>query len=428
VKKFIKKIALPVTVMLLYSHSVMAATTDLSLEDSIALTLQNNSDMKVAQLEKEKAQWSLTQAKAKNGLAVNFQHSETRSTAPPSGSQDPLDPLAPYNYFANQLTATLPLYTSGKIEGYIDQAKLNTKLSDSTITATKDQLKLEATTDYYSVLQAQKLLQVAQQGVDDFNSHLNTVQDQYNAGLVSTIDILRTKVQLANSQDNLVKAQNNYSLAVYNLNNIMGLPLHSETTLKENLAYIPYAKSLDESIQYALANRPEVAQAATSIAIAQDQVQISKSDLHPTISLVGTKAWDDMSFPGSQYSNWTASVVAQINVFDSGATNAQIKQAKDQLQITQEKTRKLNDDISLQVNAAYLNMKESEKRIDTNKVAVDQAQESFRLEELRYRNGMNTNLDVLDSELQLIQTKTNYIQALYAYSINKATLEKAIGL
>jgi outer membrane protein len=427
VKHSLKKTVLLMTVMLLFNQPVLAAVMDLSLEDSIALALQNNSNMKVAELEKDKAHWLLKQANAKKGVSIGFEHSETRTTAPPSFAPS-LKPWAPYNYFSNQLTLSLPLYTSGKLESSIDQASLNSKISDFAITSTNQQLKLDTTIAYFSVLQAQKLLQVAQQGVNDFNNHLTTVQNQYNSGLVSTIDILKTKVQLANSQDTLVKAQNNYDLSLYNLNNTMGLPLHSEIRLKENFNYIAYTKSLDESVEYALAHRPEVAQSASTIAAAQDQVKIGKSDLQPTISLVGTNAWDDNDFPGSKNRNWTATIVAQINVFDSGVTNAKIKQANDQVQIAQERAHQLNDNISLEVNGAYLSMKEAEKRIETNEVAVEQAQESLRLEELRYRNGMNTNLDVLDSELELIRAKNNYIEALYSYNINKAKLEKAIGI
>jgi len=82
----------------------------------------------------------------------------------------------------------------------------------------------------------------------------------------------------------------------------------------------------------------------------------------------------------------------------------------------------------LQVRQAFLSIKEAEKRIDTSQVAVNQAQEDFRMSQVRYEAGVGTNLDVIDAELALTQAKTNYIQALYDYNTSKALLDQAMGV
>ena len=73
-------------------------------------------------------------------------------------------------------------------------------------------------------------------------------------------------------------------------------------------------------------------------------------------------------------------------------------------------------------------MQEAEKRIDTTKVAVVQAEEDYKIAQVRYSAGVGTNLDVMDSQVALTQAKTNYIQALYDYNTSKAKLEKAMGI
>jgi len=245
---------------------------------------------------------------------------------------------------------------------------------------------------------------------------------------VALSDVLQTQVQLANAQDGLIKAQNNYDLAEANLNNIIGLPLDGEIKLKENLKYQQYSLNLNDCVQYALVNRPEMVQAQASVAIARDQVKIAHSGALPTLGFNATNGWEANNFPGAQNSNWTVSMTTSLNVFDSGLVKSQVKQAEYGVTTAQEQARQTRDNISLQVRQAFLSIKEAEKRIDTSQVAVNQAQEDFRMSQVRYEAGVGTNLDVIDAELALTQAKTNYIQALYDYNTSKALLDQAMGV
>jgi outer membrane protein len=306
-------------------------------------------------------------------------------------------------------------------------AKLSSTAADRDLDAVREQLKLEVTTDCFNVLQAQNLLTVANQSVHDLSIHLQNVQHQYDVGMVAMADVLQTKVKLAKAQDRLIKARNNYDLMVYKLNNVVGLPLRNDTKLTAALAYQPYPLNLDDSIHYALANRPEMAQARAKVSIAKDQVKIAQSDQLPTVGLVGTKGWDDLDFPGTKNSNWTIMVTAEMEVFDSGRTESHVKKAEQGVIIAQEKARQTADNIALEVSQAYQNITESQKRIETNKVSVDQAELDFSIAQERYEAGMGINLDVIDAELALTESKTDYIQALYDYNISTAQLDKAMG-
>lgn len=424
----LRRIVVPIVAFIALSQPVMAAAVELSLDDSIALALKNNQSVQIAQVSKEKSAWAVQQAQASKGFTVDYTHSDMRTDAPPTWLDASKYPtVASYNYFSNQLSLNLPIYTGGKLESAIDQAKLNSVVSDLNVTATKQQIELSTTTAYFSVLQTRNLVEITKQTADDFRAHLADVQVMYDTGTIALLDVLQTKVQLANAQDNLVKTQNGYDLAMYNLNNIIGLPLRSEVKLKENLTYRKYLASLDDSISYALAHRAEIAQAQSNIAIAKDQIKIEQSDKHPTVAFNGTNAWNDDKFAGTKNSNWTVSLTAQFNVFDSGRTDAQIKQAQSGVTIAEKQAKQNRDNISLEVSQVYLSMREAEKRIDTSNVAVDEAKLSFGIAKERYGAGIGTNLDVVDAELAMNQAKTNYVQALYDYNTSKAQLDKAMG-
>ncbi|MGD8263343.1 MAG: TolC family protein, partial [Desulfobacterales bacterium] len=97
--------------------------------------------------------------------------------------------------------------------------------------------------------------------------------------------------------------------------------------------------------------------------------------------------------------------------------------------IAQAKYRKeqILDNIELQVKEAYLRTKESEKNITTVEKAIEQARENLRITEERFKEQVSTATDVLVAQTLLVETMTNYYNALYDYKIAKAVLYRAIG-
>lgn len=411
------------------AQPAQAAPLELSLDDSVALALKNNPTMKIAQAQQDKAAWGVKQAQAARGFSVDYSYTQMRSDMPPSWVDITRMPNVPYyNFFTNQLSVTLPLYSGGKLEAAVDLAKKGDHAALLGVDATKQQLKLAATQAYYSVLQARNLRDIAKRSVDDFNAHLKNVQSQFDAGTVAKVDVLQTKVQLANAQDGLIKAQNAYEIAVYNLNTIVGLPLQNDTQPKESLEYRPYSLEFDACIAAALEQRPEMARAKLAVAAAQDQVKIAQGDRLPTVAANASYKWMDMKSPGYDHQKKTLLLLADYNVFDSGLTDAKIQQSEAAKVAAQEQENQVRDAIRLEASSAYLKLKEAEQRIETNKVAVEHAELDFSLAQERYEAGVGTNLDVIDSELALAKARTNYTQSLYDYNTAKAQLDRAMGI
>lgn len=404
----------------------LAQPIELTLDDSIALAFKNNPSLQIVEARKEQAIWAIKEVQTNKDVSIDYVHTDRRSTATPTWSPS-LAAVSPYNYFSNQITASIPLYTGGKVENAIEQAKLNHKVSELEISSTKQDLKLETSTKYYDVLQNQTLLDIAKQTVNDFNAHLQRVQQMYSSGVVAWHDVLQTKVKLANAENNLVKAQNDYDLAIHSLNKTIGLPLRSEIKLTAPLKYQEYTFIMDDIIAYGLTHRPEIAQRQANIKIEQAQIQIAQAEKHPKVMLTGSMAWDDSDFAGTKNRDWTAMLTTQFNVFDSGNTKAKIRQAQSGELAAQKQAQQTQDNISLEISDAFFSLKEAEKRIGTNKVAIEEASVNFDIAQRAYSAGVGTNLDVMDAELASNQAKTNYTNSLFDYNISKARLDKAVG-
>ncbi|MPM69751.1 Outer membrane efflux protein BepC [bioreactor metagenome] len=407
--------------LVLNTAAVFAAPVELTLDESISMALKNNPSIKIADSGKEQAEWAVDIAKSGKmpKLSYDFTASRFDQKNPQTGANE---------NFSNGLSLTLPLYTGGKVESSVDKAKIGVKSADLTVDKTKQQIKLDATSGYYSILKTENLVKVAQESVDSLTEHLKNVQAQFSVGTVAKSDVLRSEVELANAQQSLIKAQNAYDLAVSSFNNVVGLPLDTELTIKEELKYQQYTMSLEDSIKYSMDNRPEVAIANYAVEAAKKDVKIAKGDRLPTIGASAAKGWSDSEFPGTENEEWSVGVKASWNIFDSGLTRSQIKQADASVEKTTYQAKQTSDAVQLDVRNAYLSMKEAEKRIETTDVTVEKAQEDFKIAQVRYSAGVGTNLDVIDAQLALTQAKTNYIQALYDYNTSKANLEKAMGV
>ena len=423
-KRYMAKLV-PVVMLLTMASPVFAADVELSLDDSIALAMKNNYDIKYAQSAREKAYWSLKETENNKGISIDYAHSDSKYDAASSSYSSSSSSGMTYS---NQIALSVPIYSGGSLENKVEQAKLNLKVADLDVDAAKQQLKLTVVNDYLAVLAFQNAVKVNQSTAANYQEHLDLVNSKYEIGVVAKTDVLSSQVDLAKAQDNLIVAQNNYQNAVAALNNAVGLPHDTKLTLKDEFAYKKYPLTLEECLQYSVLHRPEITQNDAKIASAQYGVKIAQSGKLPTVSLSAAENWNDGDFPGMSNNNWTVKLTTSLNLFDSGLTKSQIKQAEHNVDMVSDQASQEWDSILLSVRQYYLSMAEAEKRIDTNKVSVNQAEENLMIQKARYEVGVGTNLDLRDAVLALDSAQKDYIQALYDYHTSKAKLEQAMGL
>lgn len=413
------------------ASAAMAESVDMTLEESVRTALDNNYSIKQQEAEYDSAVWARHQARRSFGPTVNWQ-----STATKMGGKYYEDMLHLSRNYGNTLSLTMPIYTGGQLEGAIKAADLAMNANELGLELCKQQVKAATMSAYYQALQAKNQIKVAQDSVNTLTEHLKNVNAQYTVGTVAKSDVLGTQVQMANAEQNLINANNSYDVAIASLNNVMGLPTDTELNLTDSLDYNVYEIPLEECTAYARSNRPDVLMADYQVAIAEAGVQQAKAGYMPKVSAQASKSWAGEDPFGSeetdkryaQNNNWTAGVVLSWDIWDNNITQSKVNQSKAAVakaEAAAENTRQSGD---LEVRTAYLNLKAAEKSINTTQVAVDKAQEDYKIAQVRYAAGVGTNLDVMDAEEKLAQAQTNYYTALYNYNSSKAALDKAMGI
>ncbi len=439
-KKAKNVLALTAALTALCSQSVFAATLELDLEETIQRALLTNPSVKIAEYNRKAAKADYSAAKSARGISISLSHSTGRN----GYADNRLNPIynnageligTSYNKsignsHSNSITASLPIFTGGELQGQIGQAKANYRSMLSAEEQAYNEMKETATTGYFNMLNATNMKALRQESVDRLQAHLDNVIAQYNVGIVARADVLRSEVELANAQQNYITASNQYDVAEATLNNIIGTPLGTTLLLKDRLQYEPYENDMAYCLAYSEQHRPELKQAEYAIDSAEAALVVARSGHMPKVYANASNNWggNGSDWPGDDDENWSVGVTASMNVFDSGVTWSKIHAAQENLAKAKESQRQIKDAVELEVRTDYLNMREAEKRISTTQVAVASAEEDYHIAVVRYQAGVGTNIDVMDAQEALTQAKTNYYQALYNYNTSKAALNTSMGV
>ena len=429
--------------MLLSQSAFAGEVVALNLEDAMQRAFNTNPAITIAGYERDSARASYNAARNSRWITIEGKHVTQRG-----GSNDNITTGNSWiwdgsdhkqvawantskqigNEHSNSLTASMPIYTGGKLSGTIKKAKAGYIYSEQGLQKAYNDMRTTVTNGYFDMLQADNMQKLGRESVDRLADHLKNVEAQYEVGVVAKVDVLRSQVELANAKQSLIKAENAYQIAEANLNKIVGLPMDTQLKLDNILVYTPYDNDMQYCLDYAVMHRPELEQAKQNVEAAKGALRVAISGHMPQVAASASQNWKDSNWPGDENGNWGVGVQVTMNIFDSGVTVSKIHGAEADLKKAHETYRDTVDAVNLDVRSNYLNLREAEKRIDTTKLAVSQAEEDYRIAQLRYMNGVGTNTDVLDAQVALTDAKTNYLQAMYDYNTCKTNLETAIGV
>lgn len=381
--------------MALGQSAFAGETVALNLDDAMLRAFQTNPTVSIAQYELDSARASYNAARQSRGISISANHTTQR------GGYDDAQQAAPGiwtkgigNNHANSLSASLPIFTGGKLSGTIKQAKANYQYNEVGVQRTYNEMRSTVTDGYFNMLQADNIQKLSAESVTRLEDHLKNVQAQYNVGVVAKVDVLRSQVELANAKQTLIQAENAYQVAEANMNKIVGLPMDTNLKLDNLLVYNAYDKNMDDCLAYAAEHRPELMQAKYGVDAAKGALMVARSGHMPQVAASATQQWSDSSWPGDDNGKWGVGVNVSMNVFDTGVTLSKIHGAEADLKKAEETYRNTVDSVNLDVRSNYLGLREAEKRISTTKLAVEQADEDYRIAQLRYMSGVGTNTDV----------------------------------
>ena len=331
----------------------------------------------------------------------------------------------PNNHYSNTLSLSQTIFDFGKTYNQVQIQSLGKESSQADLQDISEQVILGVKQTYYGYLQAKMSRDVAQDTVNQFQQHYEIAKVFFETGKISKIDVTSAEVNLSNANINLLKAENALRIAKITLTNAMGIMNAPEYEIKDDLAYRPYDISLDEALKNAYKNRPDLLSTLKKKEGLEKTIDLNKKGYLPV--LAGGAAYGYTGNDIAMDKEWSVGVTLTFPLFSGLSTKYQVDEAKANLDVLKANEDSLMQKVYLQVESAYLSLKEAAERISAGKIIVKQAEETVELAKGRYAAGVGSSIEITDAMITLNNAKMTYITALADYSVAQANLEKAIG-
>ncbi len=326
-----------------------------------------------------------------------------------------------------------PLFAGGSILANYQANKKGEDIARQEESTTTQNLVEEVKAAYFNILKAQKILGVARQSVEQLKSHRDEARHFFDVGLIPKNDLLQSEVQVANGEHNLVKAENSLEITKSRFNTLLRRAVDAPVEVEDILVYRPNEKTLENCLQTAYDNRPEIKAYALKVEQAKEYVKAARGEYLPTLSAVGhyERFGETGSLQGSAYKNmetWYLMARADWTFWEWGKTRNQVAARQSRENQAASMLVHERDRVTFEVKAAYILVREAEKQVFVAEKSIASAEENFRINNERYREQVATSTDVLDAQTLLTKAKSDYFTALGDYYINQARLERAMGV
>jgi len=416
----------------------------ITLKDALTKALDRNWDIKISDKDIQKAEEQINEAYSNAYPSVAFSGQYTRNFKlpvlfiPPNNAFNPTSQtlvmeMGADNNYALGISVSQVIY-SQKVNTAIKIAAEYADFSKTGSKATKQQVTLAVKKAFYGILLMKEMVKVSKEGFEVAKANYDNISSLYKQGVESEYNYLRAEVQLANTQPQLIQAENSFEMSKNGLKNLMAVDIKKPIEVQGEFVFqdVPDA-FMDDSEQDATAKSALVTQLKIQESLLDKNITIERSEYYPTLALFGQYQWQaqDNTFKFGNY-EWAKTLSAGLQlsypIFDGFKRNARVEQAiidKEKVILSR---KKLEDGLKIQITQARMQMAEAKKRVAAQQKSIEQAEKALKIAQSRFKNGVGTQLELIDTQAALTSAQTNYAQAIYDFLIAKSDWEYAASV
>lgn len=417
------------------------AAQRLTLDDAVALALQNSRSLRAAAEGVARARGMVGESRAvrlpnlsSSVTAMHLDQGSAVSLPVGPGGTSIMVPLVKQDQKQVDVVAALPIDITGQIAAAVNIAQFQEIGARLAYNAARNKLVSDVRGAYLDVLRAREFVTVADQVVQRSQDQLTTSEAYLRAGTGTKFDVLRSQTAVADAAQARISAGNRVSLATAALANVLGLDQNTPVETLRTEAAAPAGANYDDAVTEAYRCRPEVLHADAVIRAAEKGLVLANRSQMPSMSL----AWNFSYTPDQggfspKTTSWAAVAKVTLPLFEGGAAAARRQQARADVASARLARQMAMDGIALEVRQAFLSVDEARERVKVATAGLTQAEEQYRLAQVRFKAGVTSTpggspqLEIADARTALAQSQTNRINAAYDLEGAQARYEAALG-
>lgn len=409
-----------------------------SLDQAVAIALQNNREIQEARVRIEELQAELGVARAALFPIIDIEASAVRDRNDRvfGGGTGVLGDLIPEETSAETFTdlrslarLTYDIYTGGERSARIERAEREVRRQQLQVEVIGEQVRFEATDNYYLLQNADAQVAIAQADVENASQTLRDAQLLERAGLGTRFDVLRAEGDLAAANEQLTRAIAEQRTARRRLAETLGLGQHVELSAADEITESGFWDlSLDETIVRAYKNRAELEQQLILREIGKKEREIALAGIRPQVDFLAQyDARDNLDDGVPILTDWTFQARVSWTLFDGGRAFEGARSAERRIDQANLQFANQRNEIRFQVEEAYYSMIANQENIESTFKNVETREEALRLARLRFQAGVGTQTDVIDAQRDLSDARGRYLQAIIQYNQSLNALQRAVS-
>ena len=398
---------------------------DARLRELIALSLQNNRDLRVAVLAIEQARAQYQIRRADQLPTVNAAVTGTRQPKA-DGSGDSTSA-----YSAGLALASWEIDFFGRVASLKEAALAQFFATQEARNAVQNSLVASVASAWLSLQTDTELLELTQRTLATREDSLRLNRLRFDQGVTSALDLRQAESLTAAAQATLAQQQRLRALDINALTLLVGQPLPEAGPVMPGvqpalaLPDVPAGMPSD-----LLTRRPDIRQAEQQLRAANANIGAARAAFFPRISLTASAGTASGALSGLFKSGswgWTLAPQAVLPIFDAGRNQAGLDSAQAERAVAVAQYEKAIQVAFREVADALAGRATLGEQVRAQQAQADAEADRFRLADLRYRNGVANYLDVLDAQRALFATQQALAQSQLAQRQNQVALYKALG-
>jgi outer membrane protein TolC len=406
----------------------------LSLEECVKRALAQSPDLTIAQERLAEAEAQMKKTYAPFSPQASLTLNQTEFGYDELGQLNRGNQWNPATYNGG-LALTWNLFNGGKDLDRYHGAKYDAQAGADNLAAARQSIILATIQAYYGVLSADRAIGAQSEDLNSKTEHYNQTKSMYHDGVRSYSDLLNAQIQAKVSEIQLTNLDSNREAALYSLNILLGLPVADATEVIDEFSFKPLKENLEDNLQTAYGQRPEMLAAQAEVNSAQAQESYADHDIIPTLTVGGT--YND-TFAGIPYGTignvfytqnpfWQVNIGVNFPIWDGGVRYQEIKRSSSAVRLAEDTLEQTKRAVQKDVASAYVEVERNQQVYQIASSQVDAAREDLKIITQRYKNGGASVLDVVDAQANLLRTQLDEINALYNFHIAVFRLKEAMG-
>ena len=346
----------------------------------------------------------------------------------PTGGEDGGDlgdlPFGRENQYTLGLTLNQMVFDGG-VFARNRAAQARRRAAELDVVSARAETLLDVTQSYFDALLGDRLVEISESALGQTEEILRQTQVGEEVGAQAEFDVLRARVQRDNQIPVVLQRRTERTEAYLRLKQLLNVPLEDEVQLTTPVETLPerFAAPADLSPD----RRAPVIQAEENVRASEAQVAEAQAERLPAVyfsSRYAPVAYPESGVPEPDdfREDWTVSLNLNVPIFTSGRIRGTVQVARGTLSEARARLQQTREAAALDARVAQNDLAEAQAALESNTATVEQGRRAYEIAQLRYREGISSQLELTDARLSLEQAEVNRARALRNVQVARARL------